>query len=321
MTQAYIIHENEAWLPPLHAALDAAGVPFVDWHLDGGSFDFSAPPPRGVFYNRMSASSHTRGHRHAPEYTASVLAWLGAHGRRVVNDGRALELELSKVKQYAALSAFGVRVPRTSVAVGRDALRKAARSFGAPLILKPNRGGKGAGVQLFQTLESLDRYLDSPDYDAGPDGTVLLQDYIRPPDASIVRCEFVGGEFLYAVRVDTSNGFELCPADVCAIEDLACPVSEAARAAFEIIEDFDHPNLQRYAEFMAANGIHIAGIEMILDVRGRAWTYDVNTNTNYNPDAEAAAGIAGTPRAGMGAVAQYLGLELHRQAALPAAAE
>jgi hypothetical protein len=35
--------------------------------------------------------------------------------------------------------------------------------------------------------------------------------------------------------------------------------------------------------------------------------YDVNTNTNYNPDAEARAGIAGTGRSGMGALAIYLG--------------
>jgi hypothetical protein len=321
MTHAYILHENEAWLPPLRAALDAAGVPFIEWRLDGGSFDFSAAPPAGVFYNRMSASSHTRGHAHAPEYTASILAWLGAHGRRVVNDGRALELEISKVKQYAGLSAFGVCVPRTVVAVGRDAVRAAALDFGAPLILKPNRGGKGTGVRLFQTQEALGQYLDGPRYDPGPDGTVLIQDYIQSTDASIVRCEFVGGAFLYALRVDTSNGFELCPADVCAIADQACPVGEAPRAAFEILENFDHPNLPRFANFMAANGIDIAGIEMIVDGQGQAWTYDVNTNTNYNPDAEAAAGIAGTARAGMGAVAQLLGAELRRQAAVPAAAE
>ncbi len=35
--------------------------------------------------------------------------------------------------------------------------------------------------------------------------------------------------------------------------------------------------------------------------------YDVNTNTNYNPDAETRAGIAGTPRSGMGALAAWLG--------------
>ena len=51
---------------------------------------------------------------------------------------------------------------------------------------------------------------------------------------------------------------------------------------------------------------------MILDAEGKAWTYDVNTNTNYNPDAEATAGIAGTDRSGMGAVAAFLGRELAR---------
>ena len=33
----------------------------------------------------------------------------------------------------------------------------------------------------------------------------------------ITRAEFVGGRFLYAVEVDTSSGFELCPADACTV--------------------------------------------------------------------------------------------------------
>jgi hypothetical protein len=40
---------------------------------------------------------------------------------------------------------------------------------------------------------------------------------------------------------------------------------------------------------------------------GEIYTYDVNTNTNYNPDAEAAAGVYG-----MRAIAAYLGGELAR---------
>lgn len=321
MSKVHIIHENPEWLPPLATALNDACVPFEDWYLEGGSFDFSAAPPEGVFYNRMSASSHTRGHEFSPEYTASVLAWLGFHGRRVINDGRALELELSKVKQYAALAACGVRVPRTVVAVGRDAVRKAVHAFGAPLILKPNRGGKGAGVQLFQSLDALDGYLDSDAYDIGRDGTVLIQEYIQSADSSIIRNEFVNRQLVYAVRVDTSQGFELCPADVCAIEDLACPVGESPAAKFQILEGFTHPNHAKFTAFMAANGIEVAGIEMILDADGTAWTYDVNTNTNYNSDAEVAAGIAGTPKSGMGALARFLGQELRAQAAIRSAAE
>ena len=52
---------------------------------------------------------------------------------------------------------------------------------------------------------------------------------------------------------------------------------------------------------MAANDIGIAGIEFIADSEGRAYTYDVNTNTNYNPDAETKDG-----RRGMQAIALYL---------------
>src|SRR3546814_8602947 len=118
--------------------------------MAGGAIDLDRPPPEGVFYNRMGASSHSRGHRYAPEYTASVLAWLEGHGRRLVNSGRALELELSKAKQYAALKAFGVHTRATRVAVGRAAVLEAAKAMGAPVILKPNRGAKGErerGVQ------------------------------------------------------------------------------------------------------------------------------------------------------------------------------
>lgn len=74
MSRVYVIHENDAWVEPLRAAFDELGVPFTEWFLDEGTVDLTVPPPDGVFYNRMSASSHTRGHRYAPEHTAAVLA-------------------------------------------------------------------------------------------------------------------------------------------------------------------------------------------------------------------------------------------------------
>ena len=99
----HVIHENAAWLEPLARALDAEALPWRGWFLDRGVFDLSQPPPEGVFYNRMSASSHTRDHRYAAELTVSVLAWLARHGRRIINGPSALDLEISKIRQYAAL--------------------------------------------------------------------------------------------------------------------------------------------------------------------------------------------------------------------------
>ena len=107
MSRIHVLHENPAWLPPLAEAFDRAGLPWTEWFLHEGTFDLAAPPPEGVFYNRMSASSHTRDHRFSAELTAAVLAWLTRWGRRVVNGPGALDLEISKVRQYAALEQSG----------------------------------------------------------------------------------------------------------------------------------------------------------------------------------------------------------------------
>src|SRR6202030_3743389 len=310
----HVIHENPEWLEPLARSLDEQRLPWRDWFLDRGAFDLSQPPPDGVFYNRMSASSHTRDHRYAAELTASVLAWLAGHGRRIVNGPRALDLEISKTRQYAALEAAGIRTPRTVLVAGKDHLVAAARRHfdDGPVILKPNRGGKGLGVRLFHRAAALADYLNGPDYQPPVDGLHLLQQYVRAPvvDPSgplITRAEFIGGRFLYAVEVDTSDGFELCPADACAVGDAFCPAGDEARAQFRIIEEIDPALKQRYQAFLDTNAIDVAGIEFITDANGTAYTYDVNTNTNYNPDAEARAG-----RPGMADLARYLGAELER---------
>ncbi|HWD35722.1 MAG TPA: alpha-L-glutamate ligase [Casimicrobiaceae bacterium] len=319
MGRIYVIHENDAWVEPLRAAFAELRLPYTEWFIARGTLDLGSEPPHGVFYNRMSASSHTRGHRYAAELTGGYLAWLEAHGRRVVNDSRALALEVSKMAQYAALAREGIRVPRTIAAVGRDEIVAAAKTMRGRFITKHNRAGKGLGVRLFDDVDALARYVDSDAFEDSVDGVTLIQQYIESPDASITRVEFVGGRLLYAVRVDTSQGFELCPADVCQIDDAFCPVGESAPAPaprFQVIDGFAHPIVERYRRFLAGNGIGIAGIEFIRDRSGELYTYDVNTNTNYNSDAEREAGVSG-----MRAIATYLGSELARiESATPALA-
>ncbi|MBX6353739.1 MAG: alpha-L-glutamate ligase [Thermoflavifilum sp.] len=305
MTRIYVLHENDEWTVRLTQELEALELPYEVWHLAAGSMSLDANPPEGVFFSRMSASAHTRGHRYSPEFTMGLLSWLEAHGRVVVNGTRALQLEISKVQQYLALQRAGIRTPRTVAVLGRDALLAAAASFApAPFITKHNRAGKGLGVQLFHSLDALREYLYGPLYDPPADGIWLLQEYIRAPEPYIIRCEFVGGRFLYAVRVDTSQGFELCPADACQIGDMFCPVGEDARVRpkFEILDSFDPDVIRSYERFLEANGVRVAGIESIVDERGVRYTYDINTNTNYNSQAEQVAG-----KNGMRAVALYLG--------------
>ena len=294
----FIIHENKEWLSPFEEALTALGAPFTLWYVPEMNFNLMDVPPEGIFYNRMSASSHSRNHRYEPELALGILEWLKCHQRKVVNGSRALDLEISKIRQYQALEKFNIQTPPTFASVRKQTLMEGSDDISFPLISKHNRAGKGLGVYKFSDKTSLENYINSAGFESSPDGINLLQKFIQSPTETIIRMEFVNGKFLYAVEVDTSEGFELCPSDSCQVES-NCPTGDIQK--FRILKDFKIPNLSSYEEFLAVNDIGIAGIEIIKDATGKVWTYDVNTNTNYNPLAEELAGIS-APKA----VARYL---------------
>ncbi|MEM8743670.1 MAG: alpha-L-glutamate ligase [Pseudomonadota bacterium] len=309
MSRIFVIHENEEWLPPLAEAMATYGLEWSELYMSGRPVDLSEVPEDGVYYNRMSASSWTRDHGAAPQLTLAFLENLQTHGRRVVNTARALDLEISKARQAAVLERAGVLTPRSVLTAGADDIAKAALTFDGPVILKPDCGGKGAGVELFDSGAALAARAEAGELHVTSDTTMLVQAYVKPAKPFIIRNEFVGGRHLYSVKVDTSGGFELCPADVCEIGDTACPVGESADEPnkFQVLTDFSHPDIEKFEKMLAEQDIEIAGVEFLFDDDGRAWTYDININTNYNGQAEAEAGIAGTERAGMMAVARFLG--------------
>jgi hypothetical protein len=334
-----VIHENPEWFPPLAAAFEAEGVPVEELLLTDGSIDLNAEPAPGVYWSRMSASSHTRGHEHSKEYTRAVLGWLERAGRTVVNGSHVLELEVSKVAQHGLLRAAGFDVPRTTAVFGHRDLVEAAERFtaeapGAPFITKHNQGGKGLGVRRFDTLDEFTAYVASPEFEEPVDGITLLQEYLVAREPSITRVEFVGGRFVYAVRVDTSAGsFELCPADACevpgaqatldqqttaeqGIAGAACDVPVAGQpSAFSIRPDVTARSgiVQQLEAFLADQRIGVAGIEFMETADGRTVVYDINTNTNYNPAVEETSPVSG-PRT----IARYLGGLLRAEQALAA---
>jgi hypothetical protein len=311
--KVHVLHDNPDWFGPIGAALDAAAVPHEQWLVGEGVLDLGEPPPSGVFWSRASASSHTRGHPYAKDHARAVLSWLQAHRRRVVNGRAALELEVSKAAQLTALQASGFDVPRTVAVAGTAGLPAAARTLPAPFISKHNQGGKGQGVRLFSSHDEFDAHLASPGYAAPVDGITLLQEYLRATEPLITRVEIVGGAFVYAITADTARGgFELCPADACAVE--APGAGGAVGGAdggglFALREGFSHPIIRRYEDFARRHGIEIAGMEFIETTDGRLVTYDVNTTTNYNAEVEAAARRPALP-----AVAAFLGRLLAAEA-------
>ena len=304
MNKVYIIHENDEWIIPLRAELKRIGTPFEEWHMSKGNINLSEEPPFGVFYNRMSASSHTRGHYYAPEYTKIIINWLEGYSRRIVNNSRALSLELDKSLQYAELNKLGLKTPETYYAVGKDEIIKAASKFKQSFITKHNRAGKGLGVYLFNNLMELRNYVYGENFQESRDGITLIQEYIKSPILAIVRVEFVNSKFLYAVQVDASEGFELCPAEPCQADEKFCPSNETGNK-FMILDNFNNPVIQQYENVINTNGIEIAGIEFITSELGEIYTYDINTNTNYNSEAEKLSNIKG-----MKSIAEFLTQEL-----------
>lgn len=292
----YIIHENPEWIPPFAAAFERAGVAFSEIILTKGGINIDNPPPEGVFWSRLSASSHTREHKDSKEYGRAILAWLESYGRRVINGSNVLEFEVSKIKQYLALNAAGFRTPKTIAVFGNDDLLQNAQKLQTPFITKHNQGGKGLGVRRFENLHEFELYVHSSEYESPVDGITLLQEYVRSKAFFITRCEFIGGKFVYAVRVDTSGGaFKLCPADACEIEradSISNVTPEIAGAAcdigsgdkFTLREDItaQTPLVKQLEAFLQTHRIEIAGVEFIESVDNELVVYDINTNTNYN---------------------------------------
>ena len=307
----YIIHENDEWIEPLRKELQEINAPFEEWHLGKRNVDHLDKPPMGIFYNRMSASSHTRGHRYAPEYTAVVLNWLEKYERRVINNSKALNLEISKSLQYKELESLGIKTPKTIYCSNKESILKSANIFRKSFITKHNRGGKGLGVKLFSNKKELDSYVSGKDFEQSIDGITLLQEYIDTRPKVIIRAEFVNSKFIYAVEVDASDGFELCPA--CSEDQIDVPDTQffgefcpTIGNKFRIIKNYKRNKLiENYEKFIKKNGIEIAGIEYITDKNGVVYTYDINTNTNYNSQAEKKSEVKG-----MRSIAKFLKEEL-----------
>lgn len=288
--KVYVIHENLEWTNHLVKWLEKFDIPYELWDLSSGVLNLQEEPPRGVFYNRMSASSHTRDHRFAPEFTEQVLTWLERHGRVVLNGVDAINLEISKIKQYLKLDEVGIAAPKTVAVLGKENIVAAAQQLNIyPLVTKHNRAGKGLGVHLFNNEVELQAYVESPAFEPSIDGITLLQEYIKPFDGRIRRSEFINRQFLYTVSIDSSDGFQLCPADECQIGQRPAQLETSDK--FEITAPLPEEQRLAYEAFLNHVNIDVAAIEWVQSESGNIYVYDVNTNTNYNPTAEEKAGV------------------------------
>src|SRR5262249_45493136 len=242
-----------------------------------------------VVVNRTSPSSHRRGHGRVLFYAEALLAHLEAIGVPVINPVATWRYEKSKALQVELFERLSVRYPRTVVVNGAAPLRRAARRVRFPALVKPNVGGSGALIERFETPADLEARAAEVDF--GPDGVALLQEYIEPRDAAIVRVEVLDGRMLYAIRiVRRADQFNLCPADLCQApatpEALgACPVDAAP--VLDITRcDPPREAVEQAIALTRAASIDVGGVEYLVGAAdGRIYVYDVNATSNFVADA------------------------------------
>ncbi|HEX2141036.1 MAG TPA: hypothetical protein VHK28_02005 [Candidatus Limnocylindria bacterium] len=281
-----ILYEHPEWFKPLFAELDRLGAPYVKLHAGEHIFDpDERESPYSLVVNRMSPSAWMRGQREAIFHSLRYLEHLEAIGAPVFNGATAFRLELSKAAQYTLMSRLGIRHPATRVLSRPDQVPAACEGLHFPVLVKPNIGGSGAGIQSFATPQELEAAVTAGDISFGIDHVGLLQEHLPAEGDAIVRIELLGGRFLYAIRLLLTPGtFNLCPADYCDLPGMADGVSGRGLP----IEGFDPPPelVDQARRLVAAGGLDVGGVEYLVNARDReAYFYDVNALSNFVADA------------------------------------
>jgi biotin carboxylase len=289
-----IYYEHPDWFRPLFEELNRRGFQYVRIDASQHNYDPAAREDQyALFFNRMSASAYTRGHGNAIFYTRNYLAHLERMGVRVINGPDAFAIETSKALQLSLLESLGLPFPISRVINCATQAPAAARDLRFPVVVKPNIGGRGAGIARYDSLESLERAAEEGRIDLGIDSTAIVQEFIPSRGGFITRVETLGGKYLYAIRVFTEGeSFNLCPAEICRVEDGVKMANEmclvdAPKSGLKV-EAYTPPQevIDAVERIAAAARLDLGGIEYIVDDRdGALMYYDINALSNFVADA------------------------------------
>jgi len=288
-----IYYEHPDWFRPLFQQLDERGANWLKIDARHHSYDADSPEREfSLLFNRMSPSAWQRGLAHGIFYTLNYVAHLEAKGVRVVNGYRCFAHEISKAQQLTNLEKLGLPYPKARVINYLSQALAAAEAIGYPVVLKPNIGGSGAGIERFNSPDQLRAAVEANRLYFGIDSTALVQEAFTARDGIIIRVEVLGGKYLYAIRIHTTGeSFNLCPADICQntrgeeLTRIACPV-DAPKTGMKV-EGYEPPRqiIEDVERIVELAGVEVGGIEYVFDERtGRQLYYDVNALSNFVAD-------------------------------------
>jgi glutathione synthase/RimK-type ligase-like ATP-grasp enzyme len=278
--QLAVLYEHPQWFQPLFAALEWRGMPYLPIQLAGHSFDpASREIPAPLILSRVAQSSFLREPEHPIFYAEALLDHWERLGARVINGADVLAIDSSKARQLSLITSLGCAVPKTRTVPRARDLLAAAEGMAFPLLVKANIGGSGAGIVRYSSTEELRASIADKMIPQSVDQVLLVQDYVPPRGGSIIRLETLGGNFLYAIEVESrGDSFDLCPADAC--------LAQPGRAAIRMTAVTPAPEIIEAAERIArAAGLDLGGVEVVIDDRdGTPRFYDINAMSNFVAD-------------------------------------
>jgi glutathione synthase/RimK-type ligase-like ATP-grasp enzyme len=289
-----IYYEHPDWFRLLFEELDRRAVPYV--RIDAASHHYDPSYTACEYlllFNRMSASAYLRGHGNAIFHTRNFLEHLESAGTRVINGSRSFAIETSKALQLSLLQSLGLSSPRTRVINSAAQLADAARDLQFPVVVKPNIGGRGAGIVRYESITALLHAAQDGSIDLGPDSTALVQEFVPSRGGHITRVETLRGKYLYAIKVfPNGESFNLCPAEICRVEESARAITEMClvdppQNGLRVEACTPPPGVIETIERIAtAAKMDLGGIEYIIDDRdGSLLYYDINALSNFVADA------------------------------------
>jgi len=279
-----VLDEHPDWLNPLYAVFDERGIPFKKINIETFSYNPQSKDCLPFYINRLSPSALNRGHESAFAFTLDYIIHLESLGARVVNGSHTVLIETSKAKQASILSALNISQPKTIVLNNITQIKKYISEFQFPVLVKPNCGGSGAGIQKFNTPNELKFSLEKDKIEIPLNQLFILQEFIQPKNGNIVRMETINGKLAYAMKVFTDGSFNLCPSDGCdtdrskpTTEELGyCPSTSDTDVRFELYKNPPSDVVKAVEKIVAYAEMECGGIEYVVGEDGRWYIYDIN---------------------------------------------
>ncbi len=203
--------------------------------------------------------------------TAAVLESMGSH---VINGSETILTCGDKVLTYSALLKANVPIPRSFLALGKEAAIRAYDKFGKIAVDKPPLGSWGRMVSLVRNHSMMEQIALAREIMPSSLRGHVIQEYVEVGGRDL-RCLVLGGHLIGCMERIASDGWKSNVAlggkvkaikATLLIEDLSIRAAEAVKGEFVAIDLLVNDNafvnevngVPEFKGFMKATGINVA---------------------------------------------------------------